>query len=74
MTAKFSKEKEHHITRQNEFGGLDREIGKTFPVTVHETPGGNLLNIIEEWILPGFTTQSDPWTAYNILADEEKRQ
>jgi len=29
MTAKFGKEKEHHITGQNEFGGLDRQVKRS---------------------------------------------
>jgi len=31
MTAKFSKEKDHHITGQNEFGGRERGTGKNVP-------------------------------------------
>ena len=51
------------------FGGVKRGSGKCFLIPLERRDSTNLLNIIEEWILPGTTIISDCWKAYECLEE-----
>ena len=70
--AKFGRRKYNRgrfIEGQWVFGGVERGSGKCFLVPVERRDSATLLQIIEEWILPGTTIISDCWKAYNCLED-----
>ncbi|KYN22649.1 hypothetical protein ALC57_04950 [Trachymyrmex cornetzi] len=49
------------------FGGYERDTGKIFLVPVANRTEETLLQVIEEWILPGTTIMSDCWKSYKNL-------
>ena len=51
------------------FGGVECGSGKCFLIPVEHQDSTTLLNIIEEWILPGTTIISDCWKAYECLEE-----
>lgn len=70
--SKFGKRKYHRghsVEGQWVFGGIERESGDMFLVTVKTRDAKTLLKIIHENILPGTTIYSDCWKAYNKLND-----
>lgn len=52
------------------FGGVERESGKCFMMTVEKRDRATLLPIIKDWILPGSTIISDCWKSYDTLNQE----
>lgn len=60
MNLKFGKwkyKRGHAIDEQCIFGGVERELGCMFFVTVHD----RTQELLMEWIEPGMTIHSDCW-------------
>ncbi|KAK9873686.1 hypothetical protein WA026_023686 [Henosepilachna vigintioctopunctata] len=71
--AKFGKRKYNRgriIEGQWIFGGIERQSKKIFLIPVPNRSKETLLEIINEWVLPGTTIMSDCWKAYDCLDDE----
>ncbi|XP_046663007.1 uncharacterized protein LOC124355897 [Homalodisca vitripennis] len=71
--AKFGKRKYNrgrNIQGQWVFGGIERQSRESFLVPVDQRDRDTLLDIIQQWVLPGTTIVSDCWRAYNCLGDE----
>ena len=49
------------------FGGVERESGKCFLVTVVNRTAATLMTDIQKWILPGTTIYSDCWKSYSTV-------
>lgn len=52
------------------FGGFERGTKKMFVCAVENRSKDTLLNVIQDYILPGTTIISDCWKAYDCLQDE----
>ena len=62
--------KGHPVKGQWVFGGVERESGETFLVSVKDRTPDTLLAIIRDWIEPGTTVISDGWGAYRSLGSQ----
>ncbi|XP_069683073.1 uncharacterized protein [Periplaneta americana] len=70
--AKFGKSKNssHIIEGHWVLGGIERDTGKCFLVSVAQRDSATLLAVVKEKIRPGTTIISDCWKAYNCLQEE----
>lgn len=65
------KRKNHvgHVVQQYwVFGMYDRELRKGYLMHVADRSAATLIPIIQQWIIPGSTIESDEWGAYAQLA------
>ncbi|KAK9874101.1 hypothetical protein WA026_002455 [Henosepilachna vigintioctopunctata] len=69
---KFGKQKYTNRIIQGQwvFGGIERNTNKNFLIPVLNRSKETLLEIINEWVLPGTTIMSHCWKEYDCLNDE----
>ncbi|GFS82309.1 transposable element Tcb1 transposase [Trichonephila clavipes] len=67
----YVEENSKQIERQWVFGGVERGTGKMFLVAVHGRTKETLIGLIQEWIKPGTTINSDCWKSYKTWGEEK---